>query len=310
MATMPMYHREMREILERLGLNLTLSEGFEVLFDNPEVDFVFPLLNRAGFLNSEMLCPLLCERLGLPYLGATPIVRGLADDKHLAKRAAQAAGVATAPWAIFRRGAEVDLARVPQSDRFVIKPNASSASWGVKDATDLSEIEAAVAGIHAMGHDALVEPFVPGCDLEVPVLTIGGEPRIMPMIIVRQNDQAHLRTYEEKRAFVEHTAKYSLDALEDADITARAGELAGKLWKEYQPFDYGRFEFRVDERTGDITFLEVNLNCNLSSQKTFGCSAALAGWSQEQLVETVLAESLGRQGLLGVADRITGTAVR
>ena len=51
-------------------------------------DFVFPLLNRGGFLNSEMMLPLLCTRLGLPYLGASPILRGLADDKHLTKLAA------------------------------------------------------------------------------------------------------------------------------------------------------------------------------------------------------------------------------
>ena len=52
------YHREMRQVLESLGLNLTIEDRFEVLFDKPDVDFVFPLLNRAGFFNSEMLCPL------------------------------------------------------------------------------------------------------------------------------------------------------------------------------------------------------------------------------------------------------------
>src|SRR5690606_875004 len=53
------YHVEIRTILEELGLNLELADTFEVLFERPPADFVFPLLNRAGFLNSEMLCPLL-----------------------------------------------------------------------------------------------------------------------------------------------------------------------------------------------------------------------------------------------------------
>ncbi len=71
-------------MLEGLGLNLTLSETHEILFNPPKkIDFVFPLLNRAGFLNSEMLAPLLCEKTGLAYLGANPILRGLSDDKHL-----------------------------------------------------------------------------------------------------------------------------------------------------------------------------------------------------------------------------------
>lgn len=293
------YHREMRQVLESLGLNLIIEDRFEVLFDKPEVDFVFPLLNRAGFFNSEMLCPLLCERAGIPYLGASPIIRGLADDKHLAKRAARDAGVPTAPWAIYRRGAPIDPALCPEGTRFVVKPNNSSASWGVNDATDWDSVLTAIESVHALGHDALVEPFIDGSDVEVPVITIGGEPQIMPMLIFRQADPSHLRTYYEKRDLVDRTQKYSLDPFENAEMGARIAEFTRKLWGEYRPFDYGRFEFRVNEETGEVTFLELNLNCNLWSQKVFGRAAAMAGWTQEELIETILAESLRRHGLLG-----------
>ncbi|HTM96919.1 MAG TPA: phosphoribosylglycinamide synthetase, partial [Croceibacterium sp.] len=146
-----LYHVEIRTILQELGLNLTLADTFEVLFKQPDVDFVFPLLNRAGFVNSEMLCPLLCNRLGLPYIGASPILRGLGDDKHLAKRAARDAGVPTAPWAIYRRGAPVEESKCPPAERWVIKPNASSASWGVRDATDWTGVKQAVAERHEEG---------------------------------------------------------------------------------------------------------------------------------------------------------------
>ena len=101
------YHREIREVLETLGVNLALADSYEALFADPGCDFVFPLLNRGGFLNSEMLLPLLATRLGLPFLGASPILRGLSDDKHLTKLEAQAIGIPTAPWAVYRRGAPV-----------------------------------------------------------------------------------------------------------------------------------------------------------------------------------------------------------
>ncbi|MDQ4086736.1 MAG: phosphoribosylglycinamide synthetase, partial [Pseudomonadota bacterium] len=68
-----LYHVETREILKGLGLNLSLADRFEALFEKPDVDFVFPLLNRGGFLNSEMLLPLLCTRVGVPFLGGSPI---------------------------------------------------------------------------------------------------------------------------------------------------------------------------------------------------------------------------------------------
>ena len=299
-----LYHREMREVLEGLGLNLTIADRFEVLFDSPEVDFVFPLLNRAGFLNSEMLAPLLCERAGLPYLGASPILRGLADDKHLAKRAARDAGVPTADWAIYRRGASVVEGRQPAAERYVVKPNASSASWGVRDATDWPGIRIAIEEVHELGHDALVEPFVEGSDVEVPVVTVG-EPHILPMMIFRQSDPSHLRTFYEKRDLVDRSAKYSLDPFEDERVAAKIAGFTRQLWDEYRPFDYGRFEFRVNEDTGEVTFLELNLNCNLWSQKVFGRAAALAGWSQSQLIETILADSLARHGLIETSPATT-----
>ncbi|MEO0461973.1 MAG: phosphoribosylglycinamide synthetase [Pseudomonadota bacterium] len=298
-----LYHREMREVLEGLGLNLKIVETHDILFDPPEgIDFVFPLLNRAGFFNSEMLVPLLCERAGLPYLGASPILRGLSDDKALAKRAAVEAGLPTAPWVVYRKGAPVTPDRLPPAERWVIKPNNSSASWGVGDARDWDGVKAAVRAIHEDsangGQDAIVEPFLEGSDVEVPVLTIKGEPQILPMQIFRQADPAHLRTYYEKRDLVDRSQKYSLDALENPAMEARIAEMTRACWEEYRPFDYGRFEFRVNEATGDVHFLELNLNCNLWSQKVFGKAAAMAGWTQEQLIETLLAEAIERYELI------------
>ena len=292
-----LYHVEVRTILQELGLNLTLADKFEVLFERPDVDFVFPLLNRAGFFNSEMLCPLLCNRVGLPYVGASPILRGLSDDKHLAKRAAVVAGVPTAPWAIYRRGAPVLEAACPPAERWVIKPNNSSASWGVHDAFDWAGVRQAIGEIHEDNHDALVEPFLTGSDVEVPVITTG-DPVILPKMIFRQADPEHLRTYYEKRDLVDRSAKYWLNPFENQAMSGKISEYTRLLYAEYRPFDYGRFEFRVNEQTGEINFLELNLNCNLWSEKVFGRAAKLAGLTQAELIETILADSLRRNGLM------------
>jgi D-alanine-D-alanine ligase len=293
-----LYHVETREILRSLGLNLVLEDNYQALFEKPDVDFLFPLLNRGGFLNSEMMLPLLCTRHGLPYLGATPILRGLADDKHLAKLCAAARGIPTAPWTIYRRGAPVEQERCPAGERLVIKPDASSASWGVQDARDWAGVEAAVADIHAQGHDAIVEPFLNGSDVEVPVITIDGEPVVMPMMLFEQADPTHLRTYYEKRDLVERGHKYRLVAFDDAQWVPRIAEMTRNIAEEFRPFDYGRFEFRLDAETGRCDFLEVNLQANLWSEKVFGRSAARAGLSQAELIETILYEGLRRHGLL------------
>jgi len=294
-----LYHVETREILKELGLDLVLADRFEALFDKPEADFIFPLLNRGGFLNSEMLAPLLCTRAGIPFLGASPILRGLADDKHLAKLCADARGVPTAPWAVYRRGVPIEEDRCPQDPRLVIKPNASSASWAVQDAADWATAKAAITDIQSQGHDAIVEPFLVGSDVEVPVITIDGEPKVMPMMLFEQADPTHLRTYREKRDLVDRAQKYRLVPFEDPDWVPVIADMARRLAEDYRPFDYGRFEFRIDLEKGEVRYLEVNLQANLWSRKVFGRSAVLAGLTQSQLIETILYESLRRQGLLG-----------
>jgi len=291
------YHYEVRTILESLFDNLQVANSFDVLFTNPGVDFVFPLLNRGGFFNSEMLCPLLCNRLGIPYLGANPILRGLSDDKHLTKLEGRARGVPTCDWAVYRAGAPVEPDRCPKADRYVVKPNNSSASWGVTDASDWEGVKAGVLGIHAEGYDALVEPFMKGSDVEVPVIEMDGVPHVMPPMLFRQADPTHLRTHAEKRDLVDRSQKYELVPFEQADAWPRIRELTQEMAEIFRPFDYGRFEFRFDEETGEVNLLEVNLQCNLWSKKVYGRSAELMGWSQEDLIESIVAQSLHRHKL-------------
>ncbi|MBB4856961.1 D-alanine-D-alanine ligase [Novosphingobium chloroacetimidivorans] len=297
-GTHAVYHAEIREVLHDIGFQPMVADDYRVLFDRPKVDFVFPLLNRGGFLNSEMMLPLLCNRLGLPYLGAGPIIRGVSDDKHLTKMLARARGIATADWAIYRRGVEPDPARCPRAGRYVIKPNASSASWGVRSAETWAGVRDAVEAIHQEGHDAIVERFITGHDIEVSIVTVNGRPVILPIMIVEQQDPSGLRTYGEKRDLVTGPKSFAIRPFEDARHVPEIAAAALNLMDEFMPFDYGRFECRLDLETGRFQFLEVNLNCNLWSRKTIGMAARLAGWSHEQLIETILCESLARNNLL------------
>ncbi len=294
------YHHEVRTALEGMGLNLTLADRYDLLFQRPAVDFVFPLLNRGGFVNSEMLLPLLCNMHRIPYIGGGPIVRGLGDDKHLSKVVSARAGVPTAPWGFFRRGAPVEQADCPPGDRWVIKPNASSASWGISDAHDWSGVVNAVAGIHEQGHDAIVEPYLDGYDVQVAFITID-QPVMLPMLIYEREDTQRLWTYYEKRDLVTNNEKSSLKQFDDPEWGPVIAEHAAKIAREFRPFDYGRIEFRFNRDQGEVNFLEINLNCNLWSEKVMAKAAAAAGFSHSELIETILSESMRRQGLFARA---------
>ncbi|MEL7197252.1 MAG: phosphoribosylglycinamide synthetase [Pseudomonadota bacterium] len=297
------YHCHVRDTLRALGFDLTIANSPDILFEKPDVDFVFSLLNRAGFLNSEMLMPLLCERHGLPYLGASPILRGVSDDKHLMKMVARQAGIATADWALIRRFQPHLLPQGFPTDNLIVKPNASSGSWGVRHVQNADELWEHVEKLHEEGHDAIIEPFLEGIDLELPVIA-GPSEQLLPLMRFNYDPNA-VRYYEEKRGLTSSDAK--LEQETDPAIIAKVHRMTAPLIEELSPFDYGRFEFRLNTRTGDISFIEVNLQCNIWQPRVIGTSARIAGLEYPELLETILAYSMLR---CGVVDRVETVEAR
>jgi D-alanine-D-alanine ligase len=297
-GTHAVYHHEMLETLRAIGLDVAAANSYEAVYDAPDADFVVTLLNRGGFLNSEMLAPLLLTRRAIPFLGAAPILRGLGDDKHLMKTVARHIGVPVTSWTCVRRG-QGPVARPHFAwERLVVKPNASSASWGVGIFDSWGEAKAHAAMILAAGHDVIFEPWAPLIDVAVPVIGANG-PWLLPAMGYFPDDPARLRSYEEKRGLaVGAAAEDPLRLIDDPELEGRLRAETGKLVKELWPFDYGRFEFRFDPATGELRFMEVNLSCNLWSKKTISRSAASLGVGHSELVETILAHSLRRQGVV------------
>jgi D-alanine-D-alanine ligase len=301
-GTHAVYHHEMLTTLKAVGLKVEAANSYDAIYRRPDADFVVPLLNRAGFLNSEMLAPLLLTRHGIPFLGAAPILRGLSDDKHLMKLAARQRGVPVTDWAIVRRGqGEVERPVFPW-ERLVVKPNASSASWGVGTLDTWSQAKAHAERILASGHDVIIEPFAPLTDIAVPVVGADG-PWLLPPMGYFPEVPGMPRSYEEKRGLVEAADEDPLRIIDDPELVGRLNAEVHKMLPELWPFDYGRFEFRFDPSTGEIQFMEVNLSCNLWSKKTISRSARSLGVSHIELVETILAHSLERQGVVETVVR-------
>src|SRR3546814_10380967 len=115
------------------------------------------------------------------------------------------------------------------------------------DAHDWAGAARAVAEIHDMGHDAIVELFLNGSDVEVPVITVDGEPVVMPMMLFEQADPSHLRTYYEKRDLVDRAQKYQLVEFTNSEWQPRIDELTRKMVEIFRP--------RSEEHTSELQSL-------------------------------------------------------
>lgn len=290
------YHHEMLKTLREIGLQVTAANRFQALYEKPEFDFLITLFNRAGFHNSEMFAPLFGEFHRVPYLGAAPIIRGATDNKHFMKRIVQALGIRTPRWKFYPIGSSDRTAPGFETDALIVKPNASSASWGIEVTSDWVHAARHISDLHRQGHDVIVEDYIDGTDVAVPI--IGSvKPRYLPVIEYRSPSGA-VRSYACKRGLAAIDGEQMLVA--EAGVMAGLQPLCDAIVPEIWPFDYGRIEFRIapSPAGGAPHFIEVNLNCNLSSTKAVARSAQSIGVSHAALVETILCHSLLRQGVI------------
>ena len=106
-----------------------------------------------------------------------------------------------------------------------------------------------MADIHDQGHDAIVEPYLGGYDVQVAFITVD-RPVMLPMLIYEREDTQRLWTYYEKRDLIQNNEKSSLKRFEDPEWAPIIAEHAARVAREFEPFDYGRIEFRLDRDDG------------------------------------------------------------
>ena len=290
------YHPELRDTLRDLGFQVEASGRMERLFEKPDYDYLWTMFNRVGFSGSEMLAPLLATFHDVPFFGAHPILRGLGDDKHLMKLAVRSRGVSTPEWMIVRRGALSIEEPTFEWKNLIVKPNASSASWGIGIFNTWAEARAHTDKLLAEDHDVIIESFVDGFEIAVPIIGSNG-PWFLPPLRFYVDDDFAVRSYEEKR-HLKAKDTVRLEALPDGPLLDRSIEVGEKLLPEIWPFDIGRIELKYDEQTDTLNFIEINLSCNLWSKKATAISARIIDVSHPELIETLLCHSLRRQGVV------------
>src|SRR5690606_32302889 len=166
-----------------------------------------------------------------------------------------------------------------------------------------NDAAAHIEEVLAEGHDAIIEPHFGNGDAVLPVVGGDGVVILPAMRFSMPGQSDNFRSYEEKRALV-NAPKETLERIEDTELAGKLEEYTRLMLPELWPFDYGRFEFRHDAGTGELRFMEVNLSCNLWSKKTVSGAARLLGVSHVDLVETILAHSMLRQGVIGHVEKV------
>lgn len=288
----PVYYHRVWETLRGLGYGVDSAAHCQaVLAAAGRVDLVFSLMNRLPIHTPEVLVPALCEMTGTAHVGARPNIRALAEDKWLSKHAARAAGLPVSEGAVYA-GSRA-LSRAPAfAGPYFVKNRFGAASEGVSAQSiqdDWAGAARVAASLLERGMEVLVESYVPGIDITVPVLG-GDRPLFLGVVRPRSDRVGGIITEDLKRddplGYEMFDAGASLSAFQ-ADTRA--------LWDMAGPMDYFRLDYRFDPATGRRVFLEFNICCHIGRSGAICLAAAQWGLSQADVLGHVVEFSLRRQ---------------
>lgn len=295
----PQYHHSIFRLLKEIGCQVeSSSKPYAILHARGNVDYVFSLLNRFPIENPEIFISSYCEFAGVPYLGASPNIRAVAEDKWLLKLSFRglglpaARGIVVGRDACFPAQAPEELAGV---STFFVKKRFGAASDCITEANIASNWEAAASRareIMALGHDVLVEEFCPGVDYTVPVLG-GPEPLLLGFVRPGSDRKEGIITGDLK--LHDHLGyAWAEDEIAPA-VQADIRNDVSTLWRAFGPIDYFRLDYRIDPVAGVRKLIEMNICCYIGKSGPFAMGAQRLGISHGDLMKSILNYSYGRQ---------------
>ena len=225
----------------------------------------------------------LLEQIGLPYTGCGVMASALTMDKMRTKMLWKAFGLPVADMEVVTREtfAELDAQAVVEKLGLplMVKPSLEGSSVGLTKVKAVDELKSAVEYALKFDNTILIEEWLAGDELTVPVL----DSQVLPAIRIVPEGE-----------FYDYNAKYISDNTQyfcpEGLTPEREQELAILVKRAYDAVGcrgWSRIDVMCDAK-GNFRLVEVNTNPGMTSHSLFPKSAASVGISFEQLVVKIL----------------------
>jgi D-alanine-D-alanine ligase len=237
----------------------------------------------------------LLETLGIPYTGSGPLSSIRCMDKDYAKRALRAAGIRTPPSRTFLRramnemgaSAALEVAADSLGYPLVVKPAREGSSFGLSRVEGPEGLLEAV--YEAFGYDAkiLLEGWVDGTEVSVPVLEPAGEdPTVLGLVEIRPREGAY--NFEAK--YTPGATDFAIPAEVPQPVADSLHETALTAYRALGCSDYARVDTIVEDGTPQV--IDVKTIPGFTETSTYPLAAERAGMAFEGLVEAILDAAL------------------
>ena len=238
------------------------------------VDVIFLALH--GGTGEDGTLQALLDLVGIPYTGSGHMASAIAMDKDVSKRLMRAAGVPTADWLMAPQNDDdiEDRLGLP----VIVKASKQGSTVGLHLVRERSGLQDAINDAFRFDDEVMIERFVAGRELTVPVL---GDQALPVGEIFPKNE---IFDYESK--YQPGGAVEIFPAELDETTTKRAQELALRCHRALKLRGYSRIDFRLDER-GELFCLEANSLPGMTAASLFPKSAQAAGMSFPEVCDRI-----------------------
>lgn len=249
------------------------------------------ILNKSvGYRGPERksIVPTILEAANLPYIGSTPYVLSLTRNKYHTKLIVKDANVPTPPATMLFGGIEPDLHSLIYP--VIVKPIAESSSIGIVSGVSVvdtpEEAYARAAYLHERyGQPILVETFIAGTEIEVPLIT-DPDPKILGVLAISidgkiPDDNYYLASdtvYNDNYNFVE-----TPDHIDNELVIAMAARAAKALGIR----DYGRLDFRISP-DGTPWLIEASTHPHIQRLSSFCILTERAGGQYHNMLDMLV----------------------
>lgn len=229
----------------------------------------------------------LCELLHIPYTGSGIQASAVAMDKELTKKLLREAGIRVPEGVLLTRGSSPELPSAP----VIVKPNAQGSTVGLTFVTSDEELSSAIEKALQYDSSCLVEEWITGMEISVPVL---GDRALPPVEIAPVSGK-----YDFASKYTPGATEEIVPARLPEEILEQAKDIALRAHRALRCEGATRTDMIVKPGSGagsgaEIFALEVNTLPGMTATSLLPNSAGAAGISFEDLCQWLVEDALRR----------------
>ncbi|MBA2252653.1 MAG: D-alanine--D-alanine ligase [Nitrospirales bacterium] len=255
---------------------------------NHKVEMAFVALHGPGGEDGSMQG--LLETLGIPYTGSGVRASAIAMHKAMTKTLLSASDIPV-PRGIVVHAHSKHPKAIPAGLRLpvVVKPAAQGSTIGITIVRASSEWAVALRRAHKHDEEAVVEPYIPGREVTVSVLS--GD--VLPAVEI----VAPGGFYDYAAKYQKGQTQYLCPAPLSASVTRQLKDVALQTYRIIGCEGAARVDFRITPH-GKPFVLEINTTPGMTETSLLPMAAAKAGLDYDTLTERILESAITRAATL------------